>query len=100
MERVGDLVDRIWSSFELDKLSDREKALEFWPEAVGEKVSAFCFVEGFQESTIKIRAINPGVAMELKYRSSEILAALNEAAGKELFRSLRIILRPPSDRER
>ncbi len=100
MESVRTLVENLWSNLELNKLSSRKQALNFWDVAIGEKISTMCCVVGFSEATIIVRAFNPAVAMELRYRSSEILTAMNESAGKELFLFLKITLRPPNDRER
>ncbi|MCD4707793.1 MAG: DUF721 domain-containing protein [Candidatus Sabulitectum sp.] len=100
MKSVRILVDNLWSRHELNKLSSRSRALRFWNSVVGEKISGMCSVEGFSESTVNVRAFNPAVAMELRYRSSEIISALNESAGAELFLFLRITLRPTRERER
>lgn len=94
MKSVRDLVENLWLDLELNKFSSRKRALKFWKAVAGEKISSMCSIEGFSDSTIIVRAKNPAVAMELRYRSSEIVEALNEAAGKELFCSLKIILRP------
>lgn len=100
MKSVRSLVDNLWSSLELDSASSRNQALEHWQIVVGEKISCMCSVEGFSESTVIVRALNPAVAMELRYRSSEIIAALNASAGSELFKLLKITLRPSRHRER
>jgi predicted nucleic acid-binding Zn ribbon protein len=100
MRRVSDLVNEFWSDYEIDKLQSRHHTLTFWEAAAGKRLSSFCSVEGFSESTVIIKAFNSAVAMELRYRSREILAALNELAGTELFQSLRIVFRPIRHRER
>ncbi|MCK5840536.1 MAG: DUF721 domain-containing protein [Candidatus Sabulitectum sp.] len=94
MKSVRCLVENLWRNLELDKFSSRRRALTFWEAAAGGKISGMCSLEGFSDSTVIVRAMNPAVAMELRYRSSEIVEALNEAAGIELFRSLKIVLRP------
>lgn len=100
MESVRNLVENLWSHHELDKYSSRNRALKMWKRTVGEKISGMCSLEGFSESTVNIRAFNPAAAMELRYRSSEIINALNESAGTELFGFLKITLRPATDKER
>lgn len=100
MESVHNLVDNLRRRLEFHNYSARRQALSFWTLAVGETISSMCSVEGFSETTVVIRAYNPAVAMELQYRSNEIIIALNESAGKELFQTLKIILRPTSERER
>ncbi len=100
MESIRNLVDNIWSDLEMDRLLPRSRALNFWKPAVGEKLAPFCSVINFSESTLFIKAFNAAVAMELRYRSSEILAVLNESSGEELFLSLKIVVKSPRDRER
>lgn len=94
MKSVRCLVENLWRDLDLDKFSSRKRALKFWETAAGGKISSMCSLEGFSDSTVIVRAMNPAVAMELRYRSSEIVEALNKAAGKELFCSLKIVLRP------
>ena len=100
MKSVRDLVDNLWSDLELDLITSRNCALKYWSDAVGKKIAARCSVEGFTESTLNIRAFNPAIAMELRYRSSEIIAAINDSAGAELFHKMKVTLRPSRDRER
>ncbi len=100
MKKVRDLIDGLWSDLEIDKFASRNRALTFWCDIIGKKISSMCVLEGFSESTLNVRAFNPAVAMELKYRSSEIIASINDLAGAELFRRLRVTLRPTNDRER
>ncbi|MEA3265715.1 MAG: DUF721 domain-containing protein [Candidatus Fermentibacteria bacterium] len=94
MKSVRSLVENLWLDLELSEFSSRKRALQFWKTAAGGKISSMCSLEGFSDSTVIVRAMNPAVAMELRYRSSEIVEALNKAAGKELFCSLKIVLRP------
>lgn len=100
MKSVRTLVENLWQNLELDKVSSRNRALKLWNISVGEKLSPMCSVVGFSESTIIIRAFNPAAAMELRYRSNEIIAALNKSAGKELFLFMKVTLRPSRDGER
>jgi len=100
MESVRNLVEDLWSGLGINKLPSRTQALEFWNAAAGERMASLCFVEGFTGSTVIVRALNPAVAMELRYRSREIIALLNESAGEELFKMLKIVIRPASHRER
>jgi predicted nucleic acid-binding Zn ribbon protein len=100
MKRVLNLIEDLWSDLEINKVPSRKRALERWSQAAGERISTLCFVEGFTESTVVVRALNPAVAMELRYRSREIIAFLNESAGEELFKILKIVVRPTSHRER
>jgi len=100
MKSISSLVDSLMTVFEFEKLTPRKQALNFWISIVGDDLSSMCSVEGFSESTLKVRAFNPGAAMELNYRSSEIISALNISAGADLFDSLNVILRPPRGRER
>ncbi|MCD6588250.1 MAG: DUF721 domain-containing protein [Candidatus Fermentibacteraceae bacterium] len=100
MKSVRNLVENLWSDLEISKFPSRKRALELWDQVAGERISSLCFVEGFTESTVVVRALNPAVAMELRYRSREIIAFLNESAGEELFKLMKIVVRPASHRER
>jgi hypothetical protein len=100
MKSVSSLVDSLWSVLELDRLTPRNLALDYFRAVAGDQLYGMCAVEGFSGSTLLIRAFNPGAAMELRYRSSEILSYINNSAGTELFDTLKVLFRPPRGRER
>ncbi len=100
MKSVRNLVDDLWSDLGVNEFPSRTRALKYWSSAAGERISSLCFVEGFTKTTVLVRALNPAVAMELRYRSREIIAVLNDSAGEELFSILKIFVRPVSHRER
>jgi len=94
MKKISSLVNSLWDNLELDKIEPRNSALTFWEKAVGKKLGSFCFLDGFSQSTLNVQTSSPAVAMELKYRSSEILKKMNLLAGSELFLCLVVKLKP------
>jgi len=94
MKKAHQLVESLFKDLQLDKLPARRRIIREWDNVVGETLSRMCSPEGFQGSTLIVRAENPGAAMELRYRSSELITALNEIAGEEVFSRLKILLRP------
>ena len=94
MKNISSLVNSLWDNLELDKIEPRNQALVFWEKAIGSKLASFCFLDGFSQSTLNVHTSNQAVAMELKYRSSEILKKMNSLAGSDLFLSLVVKLKP------
>lgn len=93
------LVEDLLKGLEFDRMPLRKKVLENWETVAGKQLSENCELAGFEGDAIIVRTSNPGAAMELKYRSSEIVTALNRLAEKELFASLKILQRPVSNRK-
>jgi hypothetical protein len=94
------LVEDLLRGLEFDRVPLRKKVLENWDTIAGKRLSEYCKLAGFDGDVVIVKTSNPGAAMELKYRSGEIVTALNRIAEKELFTSLKILQRPVSTKDR
>jgi len=94
MKSLRCLVEDLMKDLDFDRVPLRKKVLENWNSIIGESLSEYCTLTGFEGDVLIVRTENPGAAMELRYRSVEILAALNGAAEANIFGSLKILQRP------
>lgn len=99
MRSLRSLVEELLENLDLDRIPPARRGLASWREIAGEELAELCDTPVFRGGTLIVRAHNPGVAMELKYRSSEIITALNFTAGAEVFSSIRVLLRPPGEKK-
>lgn len=81
-------------NLDLDSIAPRKKALACWERIAGERLAGFCDPPVLDEGTLVVRVKNPAAGMELKYRSREIISALNKEAGVDVFRNIKVVLRP------
>ncbi len=94
------LVEELLQNLNLDRIPPGNRALASWEEIAGAELAALCDPPVYRDGSLVVRAHNPGAAMEIKYRSSEMITALNDAAGADVFSSIRVLLRPRSEKER
>jgi len=94
MKNIRGLVEELFKSFDLESIPPRKKAISHWKEIAGAKLAGYCDEPTIDGRALVIRVHSPAAAMELKYRSSEILTALNVKAGAEVFSSLKVLIRP------
>ncbi len=100
MKAAYSLVEDIINNLQLDLMKPRKKAIAQWGKASGDRIAGNSFVSGWDGETVTVRTTVPGIAMELKYRSSEIIQELNRLAGKEVFTVLKVTLEPAREKER
>jgi predicted nucleic acid-binding Zn ribbon protein len=100
MKNIRGLVEELFRNFDLDSISPRRKALAHWKKIAGDKLAGYCEEPSIDGRTVLVKVHSPAAAMELKYRSSEILSALNAEAGADVFFSLKVLLRPGVERDR
>lgn len=94
MKSIRGLVEELFRNLDLDSIPPRRKALANWGRIAGDRLAGYCDIPSVDGSTLVVRAHSPAAAMELKYRSIEIIDALNLEAGAEVFRSLKVLIRP------
>ncbi len=93
MKNISELVDELLGDLDLDSILPRRKALARWNSIAGKELAEYCSSPVIDGDCLKVLTRSPAAAMELKYRSSEILSALNREAGAEVFRTLRVSIR-------
>ena len=99
MKSIRGLVEELFRNLDLDRIPPRRRALEHWDRIAGERLVDYCDPPTIDGDSVVVRVHNPAAAMQLKYRSSEIISALNIEAGTEVFSSLRVLVRPGSEKK-
>jgi len=82
----------------LERLEARQ-ITKRWEEAVGEPLATKSTPEKFEHGVLTVVISSAPWAQELRLRKAELLARLNETAGKNLFDDLRFTVRTPEKRE-
>ncbi|KAA0224980.1 DUF721 domain-containing protein [Fimbriimonadia bacterium ATM] len=76
---------------ELIRTARAISVMKRWKEIVGEVIGARTAPERFERGELCISTLSSVWAQEIRLRADAILQRLNEAAGEELFTSLRIV---------
>ncbi|PIE51763.1 hypothetical protein CSA37_07110 [Candidatus Fermentibacteria bacterium] len=100
MKRAYSLVEDLLNNLQLELVKPKKISLAQWSKAAGDRIAANSSVSGWNGETVIVNTTVPGIAMELKYRSSEIIHELNRLAGKEVFTALKVSLGPAREKER
>lgn len=93
MKNISELVDELLKDLDLDSVLPRRKALARWNAIAGKELAVYCSSPVIDGDCLHVLTRSPAAAMELKYRSSEILSALNREAGAVVFRTLKVSIR-------
>ncbi|MFA6619430.1 MAG: DUF721 domain-containing protein [Candidatus Neomarinimicrobiota bacterium] len=100
MKNIRVLVEELFRNLNLESIPPGRKALVQWNRIAGKRIADCCDTPSFNGDRLVVRTESPAAAMELKYRSSEIVSALNREAGQEVFRSLKVIIRPAAEQKK
>jgi predicted nucleic acid-binding Zn ribbon protein len=77
-----------------ERLEARQVAKR-WEEAVGAQLASKSSPEKFEHGVLTVAVTSAPWAQELRLRKKELLARLNETAGRELFQDLKFLVRQP-----
>jgi predicted nucleic acid-binding Zn ribbon protein len=77
-----------------ERLEARQVAKR-WEEAVGSQLASKSSPEKFEHGVLTVAVSSAPWAQELRLRKKELLARLNETAGRELFQDLKFSVRQP-----
>lgn len=72
-----------------------QKVMRDWERAVGETLAAKTTPDRFDHGTVWVASSGSAWAQEIRLRREEIVRRLNEIAGEELFKDLRVGVRAP-----
>ena len=84
---VGRLVDRMGYGARLSE----QKAVEVWPEVVGETIAAVTKAISIKEGTLKVKVLNATWKNELFYDRDQIRSKLNRVLKRELVTEIKFL---------
>lgn len=95
MKRLNEMLEGAVGRPEMLRQSRAQRVMRLWREVVGEGIAVHCVPDKYDKGVLWLAASGSAWAQEIRLKKDELLLKLNEAAGEELFRDLRIGTRPP-----
>lgn len=86
------MLDQAVGRPEVLKTARALRALESWPQAVGSLLAPFCHPVSCTKGLLVVQAKGSSYAQEVRMRQTAILKALNDVAGEELFKEMRVTI--------
>lgn len=87
-ESVGDILNRVLKSLEIDKKIDETKALMLWSEAVGPKIAANTRAVSVVRGRLLVEAKSPAWVQECTMLKTTIMEKINKLAGSQTIKNI------------
>ena len=85
---VGEILERVFNKFSIDKKLKEVKALKLWEEVMGEKISRHSLPLFVRKGNLFVRVDSSGWLTQLTYLKHEIISELNERLGGESIKNI------------
>ena len=99
MQKIGSSLQGLIHRLGLETGMRGWKAVELWPEVVGEKVADRSRAVEFREGTLVVAVNHPSWMSELMFLRHRLVAELNRRLGEEIVREIRLELDSKRSRE-
>jgi len=93
LKSMAELVDGFRRRSGIDMYGRRKQAADGWNDIAGSRIGSHSRVIGFVRGELRISADHPAVAMEIRSCHDHLLAALNDAAGADVFDRIAVVRR-------
>jgi len=87
-ESVGDILNRVLKSLEIDKKIDEVKALTAWPEAAGSKIAANTRAVSVIRGRMLVEAKSPAWVQECTLLKARFKEKINSLVGTEAVKEI------------
>ncbi len=87
-EAVGDILDRLLRSLEIDRKIDEGKALELWPKAAGDRLAMVTRATSVIRGKMTVDCRSPVWAQECRMLKAELVEKLNAGLGREIVKDI------------
>lgn len=91
MDRIGGPLRDLLARLRLESPMHGWKAVELWPEVVGERVASRTRAISFREGTLVVEVASAAWMQELGYLKRRLIDDLNRQLGEDAIREVRLI---------
>lgn len=93
MKRLSDVLGTVFADSDVPNAARAHMVMRQWPMAVGEFLGEHSTPDRYDHGILWVEASGSAWAQEIRMSQSAILVRLNELAGEELFREIRVLHR-------
>jgi len=91
LKPINAVLDNFLKKTRLSDGINQQKAVEVWPEIVGNKIAENADAVSVEHGVLFIRASSSAWSQELQLKKKEILLKINKKVGKKIIKDLRFI---------
>ena len=91
MKPINAVLDNFLKKTRLSDGINQQKAVEVWPEIVGNKIAENADAVSVEHGVLFIRAGSSAWSQELQLKKKEILLKINKKVGKRIIKDMRFI---------
>ncbi len=91
MKPINAVLDNFLKKTRLSDGINQQKAVEVWPEIVGNNIAENTEAVSVEHGVLFIRAGSSAWSQELQLKKKEILLKINKKVGKKIIKDLRFI---------
>ena len=91
MQHIASALKNLIKSSGLEKGLDQQRAMDLWPEAVGEKINNNTEPISVEHGVLSIKTENAAWSQELQLQKPQILEKLNKKLDKKIIKDIRFV---------
>ena len=91
MQHIGGALKQLIRSSSLEKGLQEQKAIDFWPSVVGQKISENTEPVSVEGGVLSIKTKNSSWSQELQLQKPQILEKLNKRLNKKIIKDIRFV---------
>ena len=92
VSRVGDVLPQVLSHLKLDNPLRAYRAVEMWPDAVGERIAGHTRAVSVKRDVLLVEADSSVWMQEIQFHKRRILELLTERCGTGTIREIKCVL--------
>jgi hypothetical protein len=86
--QIGEVLDRVFKKFGLDKKIKEERALRLWKEVVGEKINEHTYPFSVKKGILFVKVDNSGWLSQLTYLKEKIISEINRSEERKVIKDI------------
>ena len=91
MQHIGGALKQLIRSSNLEKGLQEQKAIDFWPSVVGQKICENTEPVSVEGGVLSIKTKNSSWSQELQLQKPQILEKLNKRLNKKIIKDIRFV---------
>lgn len=89
---IGDVLPRVLRKLNLEETVKAQKAVQVWPDVVGEKAVRHARALSIEDKTLLVAVDSPGWMTQLIYLKPQLLRRLKQKVKKGVVKDIRFVL--------
>lgn len=97
---IGESIDRLATELDLGAVRLAAAVHSRWRPVAGQALAAHARPTRFRDGVLTVEVDGPAWATQVRFLGADLVRGLNEAAGVDAIREIRVVVRPPGTARR